>query len=608
MEQKLNDAQQKAVLHGDGPMMVLAGPGSGKTLIITKRIENLIREKNVKPKEILVITFTKAAAGEMKQRFLNIMPEGKMVTFGTFHAVFFKILKHAYHFQADNIIREEEKIRLMREMVHTMHLDCEDENEFARSLLGEISLIKNNRMELSHYYPVTCGRDVFFHVYRQYHEFLRRHRKIDFDDMLLYTFELFDQRKDILSAWQKKYRYILIDEFQDVNQLQYDTVRMLAAPSDNLFVVGDDDQSIYRFRGAKPEIMLHMPKDYGNLEVVKLGYNYRCPREVVDFASKIIAHNRQRFQKEIQGVKQQEHAISFRLFNSIKEENENLIKHLKSQKTPFSETAVLFRTNLQARPLMEKLMEYNIPFSAKDRVPNLYEHWIAKDLYAYMRIAKGSRARRDFLMVMNRPKRYLSRDSLESEDVAFDAWMAFYSEQPWIADRIEKLWQDIKIIAGMRPFAAVNYIRKAVGYDDFLKEYADYRNIKEEELVQILEELQESTRGFLTFDDWFGHIEEYSRKIEQVWKKSREEKEAVTLSTFHSAKGLEFDSVHIMEVNEGITPYKKAALPQEMEEERRMFYVAVTRAKQELFLYSVKNINNHEAELSRFLYEAGKKD
>jgi len=608
MEQKLNDAQQKAVLHGDGPMMVLAGPGSGKTLIITKRIENLIREKNVNPNEILVITFTKAAAGEMKQRFLTIMPEGKRVTFGTFHAVFFTVLKHAYHFQADNIIREEEKIRLMREMVRTMHLDCEDENEFAKSLLGEISLIKNNRMELSHYYPTTCGRDVFFQVYRQYHEFLRRHRKIDFDDMLLYTFELFDQRKDILSAWQKKYRYILIDEFQDVNQLQYDTVRMLAAPLDNLFVVGDDDQSIYRFRGAKPEIMLHMPKDYGNLEIVKLGYNYRCPREVVDFASKIIAHNRQRFQKEIQGVKQQEHAISFQVFDSIKEENENLIKHLKSQKTPFSETAVLFRTNLQARPLMEKLMEYNIPFTAKDRVPNLYEHWIAKDLYAYMRIAKGSRARRDFLMVMNRPKRYLSRDSLESENVAFDAWMAFYSEQPWIADRIEKLWQDLKIIAGMRPFAAVNYIRKAVGYDDFLKEYADYRNIKEEELVQILEELQESTRGFLTFDDWFGHIEEYSRKIEQVWKKSREEKEAVTLSTFHSAKGLEFDSVHIMEVNEGITPYKKAALPQEMEEERRMFYVAVTRAKQELFLYSVKNINNHEAELSRFLYEAGKKD
>lgn len=609
MDEKLNEGQKQAICHGEGPMMVLAGPGSGKTFVITRRIEYLIKEKGIDPSHILVITFTKASAGEMKERFLRRMPvEGKIVTFGTFHAVFFMILKHAYHFQADNIIREEEKIRWMRENIHSMRLDFEDENEFVRTILGEISLVKNTGVDIDHYYSISLSKDIFSKVYREYQEFLVRNRKIDFDDMLVYTYELFSQRKDILSAWQNKYRYILIDEFQDVNQLQYNIVRMLAEPANNLFVVGDDDQSIYHFRGARPEIMLNMPKQYENLSIVKLEINYRCPSQVVELASRIIENNRERFEKNIKASKTQENVITFEVFDRVAEENEKLIQNLKSQNIPLSKTAVLFRTNLQARSLMEKLLEYNIPFTAKDRVPNLYEHWIAKDMYAYLRIAKGSRQRRDFLMIMNRPKRYLSRESLESETVAFDVWQNFYSKQDWMMDRIDKLWQDIKTIGTLRPFSAINYIRKAVGYDDFLREYAQYRNIKEEDLFGVMEELQESTRGFLTVEDWFSHIAKYKEQIENMWEKKREDQEALNIATFHSAKGLEFESVHIMEVNEGITPYKKASLPAEMEEERRMFYVALTRTKDRLYLYAVKHYNNHEAELSRFLYEARKKE
>lgn len=603
--QNLNDAQLQAVLHGDGPMLVLAGPGSGKTLVITRRIENLIKNKKTDPSHILVITFTRAAAGEMKERFVKLMPQaGARVTFGTFHAVFFMILKHAYHFKAQDIIKEEEKLQMMRELVHSMHLDYEDENEFIQGVLGEIGLMKNTKMDVSHYYPVNCSKEVFQNVFQEYQQYLKRHRKIDFDDMLVYTYELFDQRKDILSAWQKKYRYILIDEFQDVNQLQYDIVRLLAAPFNNLFVVGDDDQSIYRFRGARPEIMLHMPKDYENISIVKLEYNYRCPSQVVEAASRVIRNNKERFDKEIRANKKKENAITFELFEDSRRENERLVERLRTGRFPFSQTAVLFRTNMQARSLMEKLLEYNIPFTAKDRIPNLYEHWIAQDLYAYIRIALGSRQRRDFLKIMNRPRRYLSRESLESERVDFDRWQAFYSEQNWIAERIEKLYQDLAAIRRMRPFAAVNYIRKAVGYDDFLEEYARYRRIKAVELFEVAEELQEGTRGFLTFQEWFDHIENYGRELKKVWEKKQEEAEAVTLATFHSSKGLEFDAVHILEVNEGITPYKKAVLPQEMEEERRMFYVAMTRAREELYLYAVKNLNNHEMEVSRFLFEA----
>lgn len=605
MKQNLNDAQMQAVLHREGPMLVLAGPGSGKTTVITRRIENLIKNVKADPSNILVITFTKAAAGEMKERFLRRMPlEGKRVTFGTFHAVFFMILKYAYHFETSNVIREEEKIQLLREMIHSMRLDYEDETEFIQSLLSEISLMKNGRMPLEHYYPINCSKDVFFNIYREYQQFLKRHRKIDFDDMLVYTYKLFAERKDILLAWQKKYRYILIDEFQDVNQLQYDIVRMLAEREKNLFVVGDDDQSIYRFRGAKPEIMLNMPKDYPDAEIVNLSYNYRCPKDVVEMASAIICHNRERFSKEIFPAKSENAGITTEIFESQREENQKIIERIREGKTSYSQTAVLFRTNIQARTLMEQLLEYNIPFTTKDKVPNIYEHWIAKDLYAYIRIAKGSRRRRDFLMIMNRPKRYLSRESLEEEEVAFDVWQAFYSEQPWIEERIEKLQADIRAIGKMRPFAAINYIRKAIGYDEFIKEYAEYRKIDKEGLYEVLEELQESSKAYGSFEAWFAHIEEYKKEIEEMYAQKKKETDAVTLATFHSAKGLEFDVVHIIDVNEGCTPYKKAALPSDMEEERRMFYVAVTRTKKELHLYASKKINNHDTEISRFLIEA----
>ncbi len=608
MKQHLNDAQMQAVLHLNGPMLVLAGPGSGKTTVITKRIEHLIQYANINPSSILVITFTKAAADEMKERFLSQMPEeGRRVTFGTFHAVFFMILKHAYHYEASNIVRKEEQTQFMRETIHSMRLDFEDETEFIQNLFSEIGLVKNRRAPLEHYYPVCCGKDVFSGIFKEYQAFLRRRRKIDFDDMLVYTYELFKERKDILSAWQKKYRYILIDEFQDANQIQYEIVRMLAEPSQNLFVVGDDDQSIYRFRGARPEIMLHMPKDYPEVKVVNLSYNYRCPKDVVRMASLIISHNRERFLKEISAVQKEENSISVKICKTQREENLKVVEQIRMGGCPYAKTAVLFRTNTQARVLMEMLMEYNIPFTARDKAPNLYEHWIAKDLYAYIRIAEGSRRRRDFLMIMNRPKRYISRESLEKEEVLFDRWEAFYSGQPWVSERIERLREDLLAVRKMRPFAAVNYIRKAIGYDEFLTEYADMRRIEKVGLFEILDSLQDSARPYASFEEWFAHIEQYKKEVQEAYKQKKGETEAVTLATFQSAKGLEFDEVHIIDVNEGITPYKKAVLPADMEEERRMFYVAVTRAKKKLYLYVSKKIGRHDAEISRFLIEAGEK-
>lgn len=605
MEYIYDESQSEAIRHVRGPFLCIAGPGSGKTTVITKRIEYLIKHAKIDPSKILVITFTRAAANEMKERFLNMTKkEGVGVTFGTFHAVFFMVLKHAYHYQASDIVKEDEQMHLMRELMRSMRLDYDDEAEFARNLLSEISFVKNGRFEMANYYPMSCAKDVFSSVYARYCQYLRRHGKIDFDDMMSYTYELFDQRKDILSAWQDKYRYILIDEFQDVSQIQYDIVRMLAEPRRNLFIVGDDDQSIYRFRGARPEIMLHVPDDYPDIKVTCLSYNYRCPKDIVRMAGHIIANNKERFPKEILPVQTEGDSITSERFETQREANLKVIERIREGSCPLSQIAVLFRTNTQARLLMEQMSEYNIPFTAKDRVPNIYDHWIAKDLYAYLRIAEGGVGRSDFLLIMNRPKRYLSRDSLGEGDVSFDAWQAFYSEQPWMERRIEKLREDLLAIRSMRPFAAVNYIRKAVGYDEFLAEYARCRNIESEGLFEVLDALQEGGRPYASFAEWLLHIEKYRKELEEACSKNRDGADAVTLATFHGAKGLEFDEVHIIDVNEGVMPYKKAVLPADLEEERRMFYVGITRARKKLHLYASKKINHKEAEISRFLIEA----
>ena len=254
--------------------------------------------------------------------------------------------------------------------------------------------------------------------------------------------------------------------------------------------------------------------------------------------------------------------------------------------------------------MTEKLLEYNIPFRMKDAIPNLYEHWIAKDIFTYIRIAQGSRSRKDFLKIMNRPKRYISRDSLDEEEVAFDVWEWFYEEKPWVAERIQRLEYDIRMLSGMGPFAAMNYIRRGIGYDEFCAEYADYRRMNVDDLYEVLDELQTSAKGYDTYDAWFDHIEQYGKELEKQYQKQNENQESVALSTLHSSKGLEYDNVYIIDVNEGIMPYKKAVLDGEIEEERRMFYVGMTRAKKNLHLFSIQQLNHKDTDFSRFIKES----
>ena len=608
----LNESQTAAVAHAGGPMLVLAGPGSGKTLVITERTRRLIQSRGVDPSHILVITFTKAAAAEMKERFRTLMGGRRYpVTFGTFHAVFFQILKHAYGFHSGNIIREEQKFTLLREIIGRMHLEYEDENELIGDLLGEISLVKNTGIPLAHYYPKNCAKEIFETIYQAYERQMKQRRLIDFDDMLVYCLELFQERKDILAAWQQKFQYILIDEFQDINKIQFDIVRMLAQPEDNLFVVGDDDQSIYRFRGAKPELMLGFEKAYPKARKVVLDINYRSRAPIVEASLKLISHNSQRFEKKIRtyaASQKRDATVQYYLWESQQQEGEAIIGQILKgcrEGHCYNDFAVLFRTNTQPRLFMSQLMAYNIPFRTRDNIPNIYEHWVTRDILAYLRLAQGSRSRRDILQVMNRPKRYLSRESLEGREIAFDAWAEYFyeKEQPWVAERIEQLEGDLRVLSRTSPFAAVNYIRMGMGYEGFLKEYAQYLRINADALLDVLDELQDGARAYKTYEDWFAHMEAYTEELKRQKKQQEQLADCISLATLHSAKGLEYPIVHILDVNEGLMPYKKAVLDADLEEERRMFYVGVTRAKERLSLHSVKKYNGKEVDVSRFVGE-----
>ncbi len=606
---KRNPSQIRAIAHLSGPMMVLAGPGSGKTSVIVERTAYMINEGKISASSILVVTFSRAAAVEMKERFLKFVNRDRSeVTFGTFHGIFYGILKAAYNLNASNILSEEEKYSILREMTEKFGQEMEQEGDFLEEIAKEISVVKGNCISLEHYYASCCSDEVFREIYNGYKNALRTRRKLDFDDMILCCYELFSQRPDILKAWQKKFVYILVDEFQDINSLQYKILQMLAAPANNLFIVGDDDQSIYHFRGARPEIMLNFTRDYPGAETVLLDVNYRCSGNILKTAMNVINCNKKRFRKKLTTPNDVGMPVTCKVFDNPREEAVCVAAALKKRLEKgekLENTAILLRTNQEAESLITALMEYQIPFTMKEQLPNLYRHWICRNLLAYLHMAAGDRSRKNFLELMNRPNRYISRDALKNSQISFHDLREYYKDKDWMCDRITTLETHLRILGTLSPFAAVNFIRKGMGYEEYLREYAQFRKLKPEELLEILDRIHESTRGMKNLKQWEDYIEDYTEKLNEQAKRQRDRKEGVTVSTLHAVKGLEYDIVYILNVNEGSIPYRKAVLAESVEEERRLFYVGMTRARRKLVLAYVNRQYEKEREPSRFLEETG---
>lgn len=603
-----NQAQKKAIMHGDGPCLVLAGPGSGKTMTIVNRIKYLIEDRKVRPEEILVITFTKYAAAEMKLRLKALM-EGRSVplTVGTFHGIYYGILKWAYHFGPQNILSEEEKYQLVRQIVSRQEAEIFDEEDFLQEVVTEIGVVKNNRLDISQYEAKKCSSEMFRNIYCEYETLRKKARKIDFDDMLVLCYDLFASRPDVLKMWQQKFRYILIDEFQDINQVQYDVIKMLAEPERNLFAVGDDDQSIYGFRGADSRLMFAFQRDYPESEQILLDVNYRSTSNIVNNSLKVIAHNEIRFEKEIRAQRAAGASLHVQEVRDSEEESgyvlDEIENRIKSGVKP-EQIAVLYRIHTDARAMVEKLIERRIPFQMREHMPNLYQHFIAKDIRAYFRMAEGLRDRADFLQIMNRPKRYIGRDSISgNRSISFEEIRKFYCDKDWMQDRIDQFEWDIKMLGKMAPYAAIQYMRKKIGYDDFLREYAAARQMPVSDLFDVLSEMEEAAKPYQTFEEWFAHVEEYTNVLKIREQKKEMNHDGVRLMTMHAAKGLEFDTVFIIQANEGRIPYKKSLKENGVEEERRLFYVAMTRAKNVLKIVYVKTKNGKETSPSRFVEE-----
>ena len=607
-----NQAQKKAVTHGKGPCLVLAGPGSGKTLTIVNRIKYLIEEYKVRPEEILVVTFTRFAAAEMKSRLCTLMGRKDLpVTSGTFHGIYYGILKWAYRMGQQNILSEEEKYQILRAAVSREKMEIFDEEDFIQDLAAEIGRIKNNRIDPDEFVSEKCSADAFRNIYREYERQRKKLKKIDFDDMLVLCYELFASRPDVLAQWQKKFRYILIDEFQDINRIQYDVIRMLAKPEDNLFVVGDDDQAIYGFRGADSSLMFRFREDYPGAEQILLGMNYRSTANIVRNSLKVIGHNEKRFEKDLRAERDNGACLHVQEVRDPNEEAQYILDEIEKRTEAGvrpEDISVLFRIHTDARPVVEALLERRISFQMKEHLPNLYNHFIAKDIQAYFRMALGERKRQDFLQVMNRPKRYIGRDSIAGSAVSFEEMRKFYCDKEWMMNRIDQFEWDVKMLRKMAPYAAIQYIRKRIGYDDFLKDYALTHNVNKADLFEVLSEIEEAAKPYASLEEWFGHVQEYTEALRLKERQRSLKQDGVRLMTIHAAKGLEFDTVFLIEANEGRIPYKKAKTEQETEEERRLFYVAMTRAKEVLKICYVKTKNGKETSPSRFVEELLEQD
>lgn len=602
-----NEAQAQAIQHTDGPCLVLAGPGSGKTLTIVNRVKYLIEKQKVRPEEILVVTFTRFAAAEMKSRLCLVMGKRDLpVTVGTFHGIYYGILKWAYRMNQENILSETEKYQILRGVINKERMEIFDEEDFIQDIVAEIGKVKNNRIPLEEFVSEKCSADAFRNIYRNYERHRKELKKIDFDDMLVLCYELFRSRPDVLAQWQKKFRYVLIDEFQDINRIQYDVIRMLAQPENNLFVVGDDDQAIYGFRGADSELMLGFGKDFPDAKQILLGMNYRSTANIVQNSLKLIENNVERYSKKLEANREGGSCLHIQEVKDPVEEAEYVLEEIQKCKEngiKEEEIAILFRVHTDARAVVEAMVERKIPFQMKEHLPNIYEHFIAKDIMAYFRLATGKRRRQDFLQVMNRPKRYLGRDSVSGSQVSFEDMRKFYCDKDWMIDRIDQFEWDVKMLMKMAPYAAIQYIRKRIGYDDFLKEYAFTHQINRSDLNEVLAEIEEAAKAFSSVEEWFVHVEEYTETLKVKEKERNRPRPGVRLMTIHASKGLEFKQVFLIAANEGRIPYQKAKTDKEIEEERRLFYVAMTRAKDFLKICYVKIKNGKEVTPSRFVDE-----
>lgn len=584
MPNQITSAQQSAIIHHKGACLVLAGPGSGKTFVITNRVAHMVQHHHILGEHILVITFTKAAAMEMEERFLKLLPE-EHPWFGTFHSCFYYILKNSYTSVPGKFISTEEKNHILHEICEqVLDKDNDIELEEAERLLR---LYMNNGLSvkgLPEYADLRAEH--LKQMYRSYHIALQEHGLMDFDDMMLCTYQLLKDNPKVRQHWQQQFRYILIDECQDMNLLQYEIVKLLSGPEKNVFMVGDDDQSVYRFRGARVELMQRFIEEYKPVSKLQLDINFRSTGGIVAGSQKVIGQNKNRFVKDIRAYNTEAAGLHIKSFELRKDMFEYIFERFqKASVEDLGQYAIICRTNQELLNIAYKLRQRGISYQSREEGRSIFDEEWYLDIEAYMHLGLGSMDRRYVLRVANKPGRFIRREQLVG-----------YNRLP------QPLEQAVRHIGTMRPYLAVKYIWSGIGYGRWLENHLD-RNVEMWDAVyEQYEELVREIKDYATLEDWLRHVEE-DRILQNSMRSSQNKtgSEGVYLLTMHASKGLEFDTVFLPDVNKGKMPRGSKLTLEETEEERRLFYVAMTRAKRNLEICYVKGMKDHRLQPSVFL-------
>ena len=595
---KLDKYQEEAVYIKEKNILVVAAPGSGKTTVIINRVNHLVVDLNVKIGNIIVITFTRSAADNMRNRYKNSFDKDIAPFFGTFHGLFYKILlREGYNI---TIIEGGIAHRIVKAIL-SKYSDEVTEDKI-KEVLNNISTFKTSLMGRGNFEP-TISNDIFDECYEAYEDYKQKNQLWDFDDLSIQVMELFRSNKIILEKYKKLFRYVLVDEFQDCDDIQVNFLKLINEGNE-LFAVGDEDQCIYSFRGSRPEYMVTFSELFPNGKKVYLSINYRSKKNIIESAKSVIENNDNRNKKKINAFNENDGIIKYSKPYSETIQGEEIADIISKSNDKLTENAILYRTNMEARSIIDVFTKRKIEFILLDKGYNFFDHFICKDILSYLRLAININDKASFLHIINKPFRYISKSSLQHvkssfEDKSpFDVLIDKKDTPPFQAKKLDELKKEIQYLNKLSLGSAIQYIVSDLKYGEYLKDYGEKYNQSIDDLEDIVEEFKSAAEGLRTIIELFVHVENVKDQIE----KSKGNKDGVILSTIHGVKGMEFKNVFMINCVEEIIPHK-SSIEKNLEEERRLFYVGITRAINNLYLYSPRTIRGNFKEASRFILE-----
>ncbi|MFR3910619.1 MAG: ATP-dependent helicase [Clostridium paraputrificum] len=604
----LDKNQLKAVKANERNVLVVAAPGSGKTTVIINRIKYLVDEVGVYPSNIIVITFTKAAALNMKNRYINTFHKESSPFFGTFHGLFYKIL-----------LREGANINIIEGYITNKIIEgvlrkySDEVNEDrVKEAVNNISLFKTSGENINDFKP-SIAKDIFMECYDAYDKYKKENNLWDFDDLTIKVLELFKNNKRIREGYKRVFKYILVDEFQDCDDLQIEFLKLMTEGEENsLFAVGDEDQCIYSFRGSKPEYMVSFDKTFKSAKKYYLHINYRSNKNIIESSKKVISFNKERNKKDIQWYKDKDGIILCKGVYDERIQGDEISGKIRAfynkSSYRYKENIVLYRTNMEAMSVIDSFIRNKIPFTLLDKEYNFFNHFICKDLLSYLSLAMNPYDREAFINIINKPFRYVSKTSIayireyKYEKDTFDILIEKDDTPPFQRKKLDELKRDFNYIKKSSLSSGIQYIVTDMGYIDYLKTYTERFGGNIEDLEEIVEEFKMSASSFKTIFEFFEHVDEVGKKIEESKRNKTDDR--VLLSTIHGVKGMEFKNVFLINCNEDTMPHSSSK-EENIEEERRLFYVGITRAIDNLFLFVPKMRKGKFMDASRFIEEGG---